>query len=70
MILFHVYKRTRANTLNLDEPDDQHMFVMAEGREEAKRAAQPILFHNPDNYVVEPLTKPGDLIHFSLRAVS
>ena len=35
----------------------RNVILIAEGREEAKRMAQPILKGNPDGYIVDPITQ-------------
>lgn len=37
----------------------ENVIVPALGREEAKRAAKPILQGNSDHYIVDPITKHG-----------
>lgn len=41
-------------------------FTTAFNREGAKRNAEPWFGGNPDEYVVTPLTKPGENIKFDL----
>lgn len=50
------------------DPEDKKV-VITQGvdREEAKRSAQPELRGNPDNYIVEPLTKPDDTVILKLN---
>ena len=54
MILFIV---TRGNA---------HVLVYARGREEAKRQAHTWRGNDPDKYVVNPLTRPGDRIKLNI----
>jgi hypothetical protein len=43
------------------------VFAQASGREEAKRIARQYLKHDPDRYIVEPLTRAEAEVHVSLR---
>ena len=51
------------------ERGNAHVFVNADGREDAKRKARNWLGGDPDNYIVSQLTAPGDRIHFQHHAV-
>lgn len=42
------------------------VFVWAIDREEAKRQARTWIGSDSDNYIVTPLTNPGDRIHLAL----
>lgn len=45
-----------------------HAIVQAKGREGAKQLAKSLLiFGDPDNYVVTPLTADGDRVHISVE---
>jgi hypothetical protein len=46
------------------EIGNAHVIVYELNREHAKRAAQRWLFDDRERYIVTPLTKPGDRIHF------
>jgi hypothetical protein len=51
------------------ESGNTHVIVYETGREQAKRAASRWLGDyngGPDNYIVTPLTAPGDRIHIDL----
>jgi hypothetical protein len=50
------------------EMGNRHVLVWAIEREEAKRQARSWLRDNPDNYIVTPLTEPGDSIHLALTS--
>jgi len=43
-----------------------HVIVTALNREYAKSKAAGFLGNDPDEYVVSPLTKPGDSIHLDI----
>lgn len=42
------------------------VFVIAKGREEAKKQAHGWIGGDREQYVVSPLTNPGDRIHFHM----
>lgn len=59
-------KRARHDILFLVHlPASQSPVVLtrARGREEAKRDARPVLGHDPDRYIVSPLTREGAEVH-------
>lgn len=56
--------------LFLVEYGNVHVIVYSPGREQAKRDAQRWLWADPDHYIVTPLTKPGDQIHFDFSLSS
>lgn len=43
-----------------------HVLVNANDREKAKRRAHSALRGNPDNYIVNPLTRPGEAVSIDL----
>jgi hypothetical protein len=43
-----------------------HYLCYAEGREGAKRQAQPFLLGDPDMYTVTPLTEKGDVVRLAV----
>jgi hypothetical protein len=49
--------------VTLPASQDPVVIVHAAGREAAKRAARSILRHDPDRYIVQPLTQPGAEVH-------
>lgn len=43
-----------------------HVLTWAHDREDAKIKARHWLWYNPDNYIVTPLTAPGDRINLNI----
>lgn len=42
-------------------------FCNADGRETAKRMASKFLLCNPDNYVVTPISEPGEIVRVRIN---
>lgn len=56
MIGWHIYTDPERDPFVVSR---EHALVVARDREDAKRLAEPILHHNKDQYICQPLT-PDD----------
>jgi len=57
---------TRYDILFMVEMGNIHFFCFAHDREDAKRQAHRWIGHDKEQYIVSPLTEPGDRIHMAL----
>jgi hypothetical protein len=48
----------------------KNVILVARDREDAKRLAQPFLFDNPDNYIVDPITNEASATMFLIMGIA
>jgi hypothetical protein len=65
--LNHHRKEVDKMILFMCEIGSAHVITWALNREDAKRKANVWLGGNTDQYIVTPLTSPGDRIHISIN---
>lgn len=52
--------------IKLNELSTEVVICSARDQQDAKIKANKWLVHNPDNYVITPLTNPGDRVHLDI----